>query len=268
MKILEIIREDLNPLQQKRADFIKSKLSAKFSPDKTQFASIDDLIQHVAQFDPTPNGAFMPWIVKCILSDPEKNRVEDLPKLSTDLKAFEKNKRNIENKDINSYKSFIQVYEVVKPFLEPKKKTPHELKQEKIRNDIANVYIGPEGWIKIPTTKAAAQYLGQHTRWCTAGNKDNAFDTYNRQGPLFVIYDKESKQRIQLHVPTGQVADEEDKSIKCAPIWAQAIIKKYVIGQSSNLRLKDAISLGKITGFDGIDVDDDYKDILDLIKKY
>ena len=42
-------------------------------------------------------------------------------------------------------------------------------------------------------TEAAAIYYGRGTRWCTAAKKNNMFDDYNKDGPLYVLIPKNPK---------------------------------------------------------------------------
>src|SRR5690606_36476763 len=114
----------------------------------------------------------------------------------------DENKSKIQNKDIMSYKTLADLFSAVEPFTKKRPKTAKEKQAEKIEKlkaeGIVDVYSGAEGWIKIPMNKKAAQFLGQNTRWCTAGKCQNMFDIYNKKDRLFVIYDKASKERYQL----------------------------------------------------------------------
>ena len=66
----------------------------------------------------------------------------------------------------------------------------------------------------FPKTQAAACYLGQGTRWCTAATKAyNVFDDYNENGPLLVIIPAKPNhpgQKWQFHFHTNSLNDERD----------------------------------------------------------
>jgi hypothetical protein len=53
---------------------------------------------------------------------------------------------------------------------------------------------------------AASCFFGRNTRWCTTSRdkNDNMFNAYAKDGPLFVILDKQSNKRWQFHFDLGQ----------------------------------------------------------------
>jgi len=71
--------------------------------------------------------------------------------------------------------------------------------------------------IRLKTVEAANAF-GKATRWCTAADKNNMFDIYNKEGPIFIIipiptiraYERE---RFQLQFDTGQFMDDTDEPI-------------------------------------------------------
>ena len=84
------------------------------------------------------------------------------------------------------------------------------------------IYDGLEGTVVIPQTMEAAQFWGRQTRWCVSAKQkeDNAFETYNKKGPLFIFITKPtaeekaalaqqySSYKFALH--NGDVFDELD----------------------------------------------------------
>jgi hypothetical protein len=68
--------------------------------------------------------------------------------------------------------------------------------------------------IVIPKTEEAAKFYGRGTRWCTAGDNDNRFDYYNKQGPLYVIIFRGSGVKWQFHFESGQFMDEQDDDLE------------------------------------------------------
>jgi hypothetical protein len=172
-----ILDEELLGQKVGRGEFITKTYKGKWE-GLPGFKEFEDFLDEIGKTDPTKNGAYMQWIAKLCLKNPEENRTEDLPRLANDLKEFETFKSKIEKKDINTYKSFQELFAAIEPFLKPKAKTAEEKKEERAANkikaakgEIDDVYTGAEGWIKIPTTKAAAQILGQSTRWCTSAQR-------------------------------------------------------------------------------------------------
>jgi hypothetical protein len=243
--LLETQKED-------RAEFIKKQLGGKLSLIDND---VDGLLAKIANADPTPNGSIMPWIARLIAKDPNANKIEDLPRLNTDLQTFMARRKDIPNKDINSYKSFESVYDAIAPFLVKRKPTPDEraearkaAKIAKFKSEIETVYAGPEGWIRIPHSKGASQFLGQGTRWCTSAKKDNMFNYYNESDKLFIVFDKSSKERFQLHINSGSYADSADKmqGLEALPSWARPPIIAWYTKNRPPQDLKTTMSLHKI----------------------
>jgi hypothetical protein len=259
--------------KDERANFIKNQLGAKLSAVTD---NVDGLIDKIAETDPSPNGAMMPWIARLIAKNPEQNKIEDLGRLSGDLALFLQHKKNIENKDINSYKSFEAVYDAIAPFTKPKKMSPEERKAarqaEKIaqwKEQIETVYNGPEGWIRIPHSRGAAQFLGQGTRWCTSAKCNNMYDSYNARDKLFVVYDKKTKERFQLHIESGSYADSADKmqGLNALPEWARPAVVEWYKKNKPDLSFKHIVTLGNLGG-DVKDVAGEHADLLDLMAQY
>lgn len=238
---------------------------------------VDGLIDKIADVDPSPNGAMMPWIARLIAKNPNENKIEDLSRLSNDLEAFQKHKKEIENKDINSYKTFQSVYDAIAPFLVKRKPTADERKAArqaakiaKYKSEIETVYAGSEGWVRIPHTKGAAQFLGQGTRWCTSAKCDNMFDHYSERDKLFIIFDKSSKERFQLHIESGSYADSADNMIGIdkLPEWARPSIIEWYKNNRPDLSFKHIMSLSKL-GADSKDLGaGEHNELLDLMSQY
>jgi len=234
MRLLDIFEnfsldEDLEGQKAQRGQFIKDKYGKDFRgipgypKDK-----LDDLIEKIGEVDPSTKGIYMPWIARLVISKPQENRAEDLDRVGQDLQNFETHKRQIARKDINQYRSFADLYDAIAPFLAPRELTADEAEKqrqkeelEKVKNDIVTVYAGPEGWIRMPKTYEAAKFLGQNTRWCTSMLQQ--YQYYTKDDKLFVVYDKDNKQRYQLHINSGQFAREDDRNIgtSSVPEWAK-----------------------------------------------
>lgn len=251
MRVFEFLIEG-EAHKEKRAEFIKKQLEPKWK-GLPGYENLDDFLAKLSEIDPSPKGIYMPWIAKLAFKDPNKNKTEDLNRLAGDLKSFEEHKSKLPNKDINLYKSFSELYTALAPFLKPRKKTAAEKKEEReltrianLKDQIKTIYQGPEGWVRIPMTNAASCYLGQNTRWCTAGRKDNMFDYYNKSDKLFVIYDKATKERYQLHINSGQFMDAADSNANIEiPMWARKPILNWYKENNPNMGLKHLMFMVK-----------------------
>lgn len=270
-----ILDEDLEGQKKARAEFIKNKFGPQWH-GLPGYQDFDAFLEKLGEVDPSPNGIYMPWLARLAIAKPTENRAEDLDRVGNDLRAFEQFKRQITNKDINAYKSFQDLFDVIAPFLAPKKKSKEELAKEKeaarlaqIKGDIETVYAGAEGWIRIPKTEEAAKFLGQNTRWCTAASKSNMFNYYNKSDILFVVYDKATKSRSQLHIDSGQFAGEDDrnKGITAVPEWARDPIVNWYKKNNPQLTLKQIMGLTTISD-ENLAKGTEHEALLDLMKLY
>ena len=269
-----MLNEDLEGQKAMRGQFIKNKLGSQWH-GLHGYENIDQFIEKLGEVDPTRNGAYMAWMARLAITKPTENRAEDLDRIGQDLQAFEANKARIQNKDINAYKSFQELFDVIAPFLKPQKKTKADLAKEKdaarlakVKADIETVYAGPEGWIRIPKTIEAAKFLGQNTRWCTASDKSNMFKYYDDKDKLFVIYDKASKARFQLHVQSGQFADEADRNRKldAVPEWAR---KPIIEWYKKNVKLtpRQMLNLSSLSD-ENLAAGTEHEALFDLMKQF
>lgn len=268
MRALEFIFEDLEGQKAKRGEFIKNSFENNWS-GLPGYEDLDQFIEKVGEIDPSMKGIYMPWIARLAITKPNDNRTEDLDRLGQDLANFEKFKAQLEKKDINQYKSFSEIFTAIEPFLKPKKKAKPS-KEELARADVVDVYSGPEGWIKIPTTKAAAQYLGRGTRWCTSASNSNMFDHYNKDDRLFVIFDKSTGERYQFHLSTAQFMDAADKpkGWENIPDWAKQPTVDWYKANNTDLNLKQLLRLQSWTKDDLVSQDSPHHGVLALMQQY
>ena len=277
MRLLDIFNdllfEDLEGQKASRGDFIREKYGKQF---RGKPEDLEKLIDKIGEVDPTRNGIYMPWIGKLVITKPQENRAEDLDRVGEDLQNFESHKRQIERKDINQYKSFADLYDVIAPLLAPREMSPDEqardrqrAEDDRIKKDIINVYNGPEGWIKIPTTIESSCWIGRNTRWCTASGKNTMFDHYNKSDNLFVVYDKNTKERHQLHIDSGQFASEDDRNqgMKAVPDWAREPILDYYKKNNPNLSLRQIMTLSTF-GSENLGAGTAHEDLIALMRQY
>jgi Leucine-rich repeat (LRR) protein len=156
--------------------------------------------------------------------------MEDLYKVTDDLKKFERFKSKIKGeKDINKMTPD-QLYDAVKDFdLMLATTTKAERKQAEVHPGSKLVYDG-ENWRVIEIKdkgsigkEAACFYGGNNveTRWCTSGPGLSYFETYINKGPLYVVYNPNDtdvspttglpKNRYQFHFQTNSFMDKDDR---------------------------------------------------------
>jgi len=165
------------------------------------------------------------------LANVRETFMEDLYKVTDDLKKFERFKNRIQGeKDINKL-TVDQLYDAVKDFdLTLASTTKAERKSAEVHPGSKLVYDGPNWRVieiedKGPVGKEAACFYGgnnQETRWCTSTpGTDQWFNRYIKDGPLYVIYNPNDtdiasttglpKNRYQFHFPSNQFMDKDDR---------------------------------------------------------
>lgn len=269
---LVILAEDAASQKEQVGRQLIKQYGEKYGKEVAGFDNFEDFIKKILKADPSPKGSYAPWLTRMLLKDKDANKLEDLNRAVKDIKVFDANKHKLSVKDINQIKTFAQLYDVIEPFTTKKPLNAQERaarRAEKIKADIITVYDGPEGWVKIPTTKKAAQLISQSTRWCTGAKCDNKFDDYNRQGKLFVIYDKASKERFQLHIETSSYNDVKDAGVglKNVPKWASDHVLAWFKKNKDNLTGKDVLAFVKM-GQHAAAKGTDHEDAVELMKKY
>lgn len=199
--------------------------------------------------------------VKTALKQYQERFMEDLYKVTTDLMKFEKFKGRIpqESRDINKLTPST-LYDLVKDFSLEKTKASKEEKKEAATTyqhpgaDI--VYRGSEWTVARISDQgqlgkdAAVFYGGTHhepsrgeTRWCTSSPGLTYFNTYIKQGPLYVVIPNSPRKftgsmdvgetsglpalRYQFHFPTNQYMDPQDHQID---------LIKFLSGQEPGLK--------------------------------
>jgi len=243
MRFHELLREYTEPQLvqlfggKALAHFKQEFPNKKMTPDK--------LIAEIAKLDPSPDKKYSFWLLGNYARYSPANadnqvrgiaRYEDIASRAVPaLKLFDKLSRTgkipPEQRDINKYGSLSQLEDVVGPFVEKvKPESNKELadatEQAFYTSGAAElVYNSTQVKVVVPKTEEASCYFGVNTRWCTAGQKNNRFEYYNKQGPLYIILIKAANKRYQFHFADGgQFMDEQDKEIN-----PQELANKYPV---------------------------------------
>ena len=195
---------------------------SKFYSDTTKFPALNGSIELFNKLnDLYPrngdnfNKAYFNWLYSLLRNGNLKE--EDYYKAKEYLGTFVKfyNRIPQEERDINKYKSLPELYNVVKDYIGSDEPTSKSDEKRQIKNEeIEKVFEDEDFLIMIPKTERASCLIGKGTQWCTAADKsNNMFNSYNNQGPLYVIIDKDNNNKYQLHFETNQLMDAEDRSI-------------------------------------------------------
>ena len=223
MRAYEFITEALSPAAiEATSGRFGQQLMAKLAKDP-QGASVKDdpakFIEWVAdEIDPTGNSKYTKWIVARFVDPNGGIRfIEDLSKLTEPMTRYARLTQSgaipANSRDINQFKDMTSFLNLMDQYAEKKtgREERQDEEQELIKSGQAVLYKDTGALkIMIPKTEEAAKFYGRGTRWCTAADKDNRFDYYNKQGPLYDIIFRGSGVKWQFHFETGQFMDEQD----------------------------------------------------------
>jgi len=221
-------------------ELVKADPTTRLNNINIDTASSDELSKVKA-------GKYVQWLIKSYLMPTTERKpgdngyekevkqvketfMEDLYKVTDDLKKFDRFKSRIKGeKDINKM-SPDQLYDAVKDFdLTLATTTKAERKKAEVHPGSKLIYDG-DNWRVIEIKdkgsigkEAACFYGGNNveTRWCTSAPGLSYFERYIKDGPLYVIYNPDDadvspttglpKNRYQFHFPSNQFMDKDDR---------------------------------------------------------
>ena len=186
------------------------------------------VMELIEQADPTPNNQYVQWIVqryisKGIVRFEDMGRVHEALDRFTRLKTsgyFKRNPDKAQLADIGRFKTLSDLgaflLQLNDSDLMSVTAQERAMEAEMIENEEVHILADTATLkIVIPRTHKAACWWGKNTQWCTASSKDNRmFNHYSSQGPLYVVLDKPTNRRWQLHFESAQFMDENDNPIR------------------------------------------------------
>jgi hypothetical protein len=94
------------------------------------------------------------------------------------------------------------------------------------KQDIKRIYKGEEGWVYQPTSADGARYLLRNTK-SDLLDKNSKFDMYNELGPIYVVFDKENRERYTVQPAQHMAVDSSNNRVDMysLPDWAQTHVK-------------------------------------------
>lgn len=230
----ELLENRLEFLQQKFAEPLQ--LAAQNDPTAQRIAR-GDVFTFLANADPSPNKKFLQWLIGLYLKGNLK--LEDVYKASEYLELFLKHGKKIpgEMRDINRYKNINDLYDVVQQYEEVQ--TKREINREldaKMHGPehIDLIYDSPTMKVIQLKSQQAACYFGTNTKWCTAAKRNNQFDNYAKQGPIFVVLVKKENVRFQLHYESNQFMDEKNRQVNMLELGQKYPELKKALGPLFN----------------------------------
>jgi len=168
----------------------------------------------VTNVDPE-NGTYSEWIIRHVFDLNDRDLAmfgEDSYKITEDLEKYHRYKkyfkkagedmRNPNTKklaDINQINGFEDLYDSLKVIQDYIKKDEEAAISKELENEVEKIYKSENYLILVPKTKEASCAYGRGTRWCTASTGSyNYFDRYTRDGPLYIIIDKQEMRNINF----------------------------------------------------------------------
>ena len=245
-------------LAEDKADYIaanlKAKLEAAAAEDDSYKGEPDskDIVSALKQADPDPQFKNLQFIANMYVAG--QFAMEDIGQLKIDIDKFRKSQRNIMTKlkepgneelaakypngvsDILQIKSLNDLYDLSDLAGGAKDVSNKEVERQIMKN-IKKIVDTPNFKVYVPTTEEASCKIGAGTRWCTAGDKDNRFESYHSQGPIYTLIVRTggggaglasaNERKWQIHYESGQFMDERNQPINQTDIALLSKIPAY-----------------------------------------
>jgi len=187
-------------------------------------ATPEAIIQAIAKLDPTANKELTFWLAMNYANE-RIARWEDIASRAVPallkFKALLR-KPNLQPplsvRDMNQIKGLSALEDITEQYEEKESvsnRVQASAEEQKFYDDGATELLYNDDQIKvvIPRTKAAAQFFGKGTRWCTAAENNNRFAEYNSKGPLYIVMLKGTNAKYQFHWESNQFMDAKDEGI-------------------------------------------------------
>jgi len=253
MSLIQLLIENVAPQREKQVKKIIVKLFKGKLYDRNlnkrelkrfieKFShNFDMLVDVVEKIDPTPTGKYLVWIVKNGIDMYHIRRIfektkpdlipekligrlkEDAPKFKEYLETFDRHKDKLDQKDINRYDNFTELYGAIQPYIQRVTKDFDELVRSLEEGEDYDKYeLSGKYDVYIPHNERASCILGVNTEWCTTWGehstddkfrkRSNHFDTY--EGDLYIFVNKNSNEdKFQASFESGELKNPADKQI-------------------------------------------------------
>jgi hypothetical protein len=225
MKFWDII------LVEYREDYIaqqmKQRLEAAVQKDLAQPLDSTQVVARLKAGDPT--GKSLQWLANMYAAGQFK--LEDLPRIRGEIAKFQKYRAQLPIKDLNQYRTLDALYDALDQLTTQTQPEPasRRSQEQQIKQQADKIIDTPDFKVVVPKTEAASCLYGAGTRWCTAAKDNNMFDSYAKQGPLYIIMANINGQprKFQLSVEGDQFMNERDTEVSKQDIAALSQIPAY-----------------------------------------
>jgi len=211
-------------------------------PDQVSDDQLLDLVMdQIEKSDPTQNKEYAQALAK--IYGQGQTKFEDMGSTLSDyLIKFDKLKRK---KVIPSPRNDFMRYTNIGDFLSVVDEYPDVDESPEAKGKSHEIYKDSVLRVIQPINKEAACYYGRGTRWCTAANTNNMFDTYAGKGELFILIPQKpayKDEKYQLHFETRQFMNEKDHPVPMIDLVKRfPQLKQIFYDQAHNLNIKALI---------------------------
>lgn len=253
MRLQELLAENITLLEYNRditAQNYGSKLVAVARRDRSipqQFRDKDQVtdeqliglvLDQIEKSDPTKNKEYAQALAK--IYGQGQTPFEDMGSTLSDyLVKFDKLKRK---KVIPSPRNDFMRYASVGDFMSVVDEYPDVDESPEAKGKSHEIYKDSVLRVIQPINKEAACYYGRGTRWCTAANTNNMFDTYANKGELFILIPQRPEykdEKYQLHFESRQFMNEKDHPVPLGDLVKRfPQLREIFYDQAHNLNIK------------------------------
>ena len=240
---------------------------------RERYPMINDIVfNHYVNADPSGNQKYLDWMLGTTLSDskhfqndkgtnpvlrPDKRPVQYHVDMVNAINFFHNNQQRFKEKDINQYKSLVELESQVESVKEKIKKKEEEKRIKKERDIIYN----DENWlVVVPKSHLASCKYGSGTKWCvTMSDQPNYYKQYTRNATLFFIIDKTKDESDPLYKVAFRMIGPKGNKVE---LWDATDYEfsnsekgdEYL--ESLPGKLRETISIYHATNYEGGDPDD------------
>ena len=207
------------------------ELLKRFAGDTSAPSDVDKLPIEMINADPLSSKKYLEWIIKSYLDGGIK-LFEDMGRTKTALLEYGYllKKKLITNKFEQNIHAFCglagcqqgkRINQGLDEFLNRFDSELTNIRTVKQKRETEKVYEDDDVTIIIPLTQAASCKYGAGTKWCTAARRDNMFEYYSKQGPLYILIPKKpqyEKEKYQIHIQNSDTMNEMDKYVEYSVI--------------------------------------------------
>ncbi len=157
---------------------------------------------------------------------------EDFYKVKDYLTVYHNFKKQI-NKPLDHITDLPELAQLIQPYED--KKADLSLTQIKKQEKLAGAekVFENNNWVVIvPKTLQASKLYGANTKWCTTGQ--TYFKEYTRKGPLYILINKETKEKFQFHFQTNSFMNAVDQVIDVFEVVIDPELKTFLLKENNN----------------------------------